>query len=148
MIQEKEKPEEYLVIQSLAGLLSIVQMGVLEIHPWGSTLEDIDKPDRLIFDLDPDPAVGWSDVVSAAKDLRDHLNELGLVSFPKTSGGKRLHLVVPIERRTGWVEAKKFCQAVAAQFAADFPQRFTANMSKAARHGKIHIDYLRNGRGA
>jgi bifunctional non-homologous end joining protein LigD len=148
MIREKDKSEEYLVIQDLAGLLSIVQMGVLEIHPWGSSLEDIEKPDRLVFDLDPDPSVVWPDVIAAARDLRERLSDLGLESFAKTSGGKGLHLVVPLQRRADWPEARKFCQAVAEQLAGDFPQRFTANMSKAARHGRIYIDYLRNGRGA
>lgn len=148
VIQEKDKAEEYLVIHSLAGLLSLIQMGVLEIHPWGSTLDDIEKPDRLIFDLDPDPAVAWPDVITAARELKDRLGDLGLKSFPKTSGGKGLHLVVPIQRRTAWPQAKQFCRAIAMQMAKDSPRRFTANMSKAQRHGKIYIDYLRNDRGA
>ncbi len=148
MIQEKDKPEPYLIIQNLAGLLSVVQMGALEIHPWGSTLEDIEKPDRLIFDLDPDPTVDWSDVVAAAKELRERLHELRLVSFAKTSGGKGLHVVVPIRRRQGWPVAKQFCRAFAQQLAADSPERYTASMSKAQRHGRIFIDYLRNDRGA
>jgi bifunctional non-homologous end joining protein LigD len=148
MIREKDKEEPYLVIKNLAGLLSVVQMGVLEIHPWGATVDDLEKPDRLIFDLDPDPSVAWNDVVDAAKELRDRLQDLGLESFAKTSGGKGLHLVVPIQRRTKWPEAKGFCRAVASQFATEFPKRFTANMSKAERRGKIFIDYLRNDRGA
>jgi bifunctional non-homologous end joining protein LigD len=148
MIREKNKEQPYLMIQNLAGLLSLVQMGVLEVHPWGSSVEDVEKPDRLIFDFDPDPSVPWPDVIAAAKDLKARLTDLGLESFAKTSGGKGLHLVIPIQRRYEWPEAKRFCKAIATQFATDFPKRFTANMSKAERHGKIFVDYLRNDRGA
>jgi bifunctional non-homologous end joining protein LigD len=148
MIKEKNKQEPYLVIQSLAGLLSLVQIGVLEIHVWGSTLEDIEKPDRLIFDLDPDPTVPWPEVVAAAKEVRERLRKLGLESFAKTSGGKGLHVVLPIERSLEWPAAKRFCRTIAAQMASDSPSRFTANMSKAERRGRIYVDYLRNDRGA
>ena len=117
--------------------------------PWGSTVEDVEKPDRLIFGISiPDPSVAWPEVIAAAKDLRDRLADLGLESFAKTSGGKGLHLVIPIQRRHEWPDAKRFCKAIATQFAADFPSRFTANMSKTERHGKIFVDYLRNDRGA
>jgi bifunctional non-homologous end joining protein LigD len=148
MIKEKNKQEPYLVIQSLAGLLSLVQIGVLEIHVWGSTLEDIEKPDRLIFDLDPDPTVPWPEVVAAAKEVRERLRKLRLESFAKTSGGKGLHVVLPIERSLEWPAAKRFCRTIAAQMASDSPSRYTANMSKAERHGRIYVDYLRNDRGA
>jgi bifunctional non-homologous end joining protein LigD len=106
------------------------------------------KPDRLIFDLDPDPAVKWSDVVRAAKDVRLLLDEIGLESFVKTTGGKGLHVVVPIQRRTTWDDAKSFCKAVAETLVAVAPDRYIATMSKAARKGKIFVDYLRNDRGA
>jgi bifunctional non-homologous end joining protein LigD len=148
MIREKNKEEPYLAIQGLAGLLSIVQMGVLEIHPWESTIDDLEKPDRLIFDLDPDPSVPWPHVVSAANDVRQRLKDLGLESFAKLSGGKGVHLVLPVQRRHEWIEVKKFCRLVAQQVAADDPARFTANMSKAQRHGRIYVDYLRNDRGS
>ena len=97
-VREKQKVEEYLALYDLEGLISLVQMGVLEIHLWGSQADEFEKPDRLIFDLDPDPAVGWPQVVTAAKEVRLLLEELGLTSFIKTTGGKGLHIVVPIRR--------------------------------------------------
>jgi bifunctional non-homologous end joining protein LigD len=147
-IREKTKESPYLFVRGIAGLLSLVQVGVLEIHPWGSTLENIEKPDRLVFDLDPGPDVSWASVVSAAKELQRRLQDLGLESFPKITGGKGLHLVVPIQPLHEWPEAKRFCQMVAGQLAADDPAKYTANMSKARRQGRIYIDYLRNDRGA
>ena len=148
MIQEKEKPEPYLVIDDLAGLLSLVQMGVLEIHPWGSRADNIERPDRMIFDLDPDPTVAWPQVIEAALAIRDQLADLGLVSFVKTTGGKGLHIVVPMQRRSGWPEVKQFAKAFVERIVADSPARYTANMSKAARRGRIYIDFHRNDRGA
>jgi bifunctional non-homologous end joining protein LigD len=148
MIREKNKVAPCLAVQGIAGLLSLVQMGVLEIHPWGSTLENIEKPDRLIFDLDPGEDVAWPAVVGAARALRRRLQDLGLESFPRTTGGKGLHLVVPVDPLHEWPETKCFCRMVAQRFAADDPAHFTANMSKAGRHGRIYIDYLRNDRGA
>jgi bifunctional non-homologous end joining protein LigD len=147
-ISEVGAPEYNLVIQDVAGLISLVQMGVLEIHLWGSRGKRLDKPDRLIFDLDPDPSVSWPQVVDAARQVRLLLEEVGLTSFLKTTGGKGLHLVVPVQPRTEWDEAKAFCRAVAELMARAAPDRFVATMSKAARKGKIFIDYLRNGRGA
>ena len=123
-------------------------MGVLEIHVWGSRAEQLEKPDRLIFDLDPDPSVDWHEVIIAAREVRHLLEELGLVSFLKTTGGKGLHLVVPVQPRTEWDEAKAFCRAVADFMVLAAPDRFIATMSKAARKGKIFIDYLRNARGS
>ena len=123
-------------------------MSVLEIHTWGSQADQIDKPDRLIFDLDPDPSVDWPHVVAAAEEVRLLLAELGLISFVKTTGGKGLHIVVPIQRRISWGEAKAFCRAVADFLVAAAPDRYIATMSKAARRGKIFVDYLRNDRGA
>ena len=143
-----EKQKEYLALYDLAGLIFLVQMGVLEIHIWGSQADHFEKPDRLILDLDPDPAVDWSHVVTAAKEVRLLLEEIGLVSFVKTTGGKGLHVVVPIRRRTDWDEAKAFCRAVADFLVAAAPDRYIATMSKAARKGKIFVDYLRNDRGA
>lgn len=142
------EPEFNLAIHDLAGLISLVQMGVLEIHVWGSRAGKLEKPDRLVFDLDPDPAVEWQYVIDAARQLRALLEELGLESFLKTTGGKGLHLVVPVQARTAWDEAKAFCRAVAETMVRAAPDRYIATMSKAARKGKIFIDYLRNGRGA
>ncbi len=123
-------------------------MGVLEIHLWGSKADQFEKPDRLIFDLDPDPSVEWPRVVAAAKEVKLLLEELDLVSFIKTTGGKGVHIVVPIRRSLGWDEAKSFCRSVADFMVAAAPDRYIAKMSKAARKGKIFVDYLRNDRGA
>jgi bifunctional non-homologous end joining protein LigD len=148
VIREKDKDETYLVIDDLPGLVSVVQMSVLEIHPWGATSDDVEHPDRMIFDLDPDPAVGWPTVIEAAREIHDLLDDIGLESFVKTSGGKGLHVVVPLQRRHGWDELKRFARAFCHQLANKSPQRYTANMSKSARPGKIYLDYVRNSRGA
>jgi bifunctional non-homologous end joining protein LigD len=123
-------------------------MGVLEIHIWGSKADQFEKPDRLIIDLDPDPSVDWPSVIIAAKEVRLLLEELGLESFIKTTGGKGLHVVVPIQRRTSWDDAKAFCLAVANFLVAAAPDRYIAKMSKAARKNKIFVDYLRNDQGS
>jgi bifunctional non-homologous end joining protein LigD len=147
-VKEKSKTEHYLVADNLAGVISLVQMGVLEIHSWGSRADRIEQPDRLIFDLDPDPAVKFARLVEAAFEVRQFLDELGLVSFVKTTGGKGLHVVAPVSRRHEWDEIKEFCRLVATAIVRAAPEHYTANMSKAARVGKIYVDYLRNGRGA
>ena len=147
-IQEKSKRATYVVAESADDLVALVQIGALEIHAWGSQTDKIEYPDRLIFDLDPDPSVPWKQVIAAAGQVRDFLIELGLQSFVKTTGGKGLHLVAPIQRRHAWPEAKAFCRAVALAIVEADPRRYTANMSKSVRAGKIFIDYLRNERGA
>lgn len=147
-IRERHKTEYYLAVQDIRGLLSLVQMNILEIHPWGSRVDDIERPDRIIFDLDPDPSIDWADVVKAAKELRDRLQDIGLESCVKTTGGKGLHVVVPLLRRSEWPAVKEFTKAVADQIVADSPDRYIATLSKAARKGKIFVDYLRNDRGA
>ena len=147
-VEEKEKAEDYLSVTNMSGIIALVQMGVLEIHVWGSTADDFGKPDRLIFDLDPDPSVAWPEVVVAAKEVRLLLQELGLTSFLKTTGGKGLHIVVPIQRRSSWDEAKAFCKGVADFLVAAAPTRYIAKMSKAVRKNKIFVDYLRNDQGS
>jgi bifunctional non-homologous end joining protein LigD len=147
-VREKTRQEHYLVVDDVQGLISLAQIGALEIHAWGSQTDDIERPDRLIFDLDPAPDVAWRRVVESAHQVRQFLSDLGLESFVKTTGGKGLHLVVPIQRRHDWDEAKAFTKEVAERIVAADPGRYTANMSKSARRGKIYIDYLRNGRGA
>jgi bifunctional non-homologous end joining protein LigD len=147
-IASPSKPEYNLVIENTKGLIELVQMGVLEIHIWGSVARNLDKPNRLIFDLDPDPAVEWPEVIQAAREVRVVLEELGLVTFVKTTGGKGLHIVVPIQARIEWDDAKAFCKAVADLLVRVAPERYVATMSKAARKGKIFIDYMRNSRGA
>jgi len=148
LIRESDKTEPYVVVDDIAGLISLVQIDTLEIHAWGSRADKLEKPDRLIFDLDPGPQVSWSVVVQRARQVRQFLQDLGLESFVKTTGGKGLHLVVPIERRHDWNEAKAFCKRLADLIVTADPNHYTASMAKAARAGKIFIDYLRNGRGA
>ena len=147
-IREKDQPGTYLALHDLRGLVSVVQFGALELHVWGCRADDLEKPDRLVFDLDPDPSVPWKRVINAALLLRDTLDDLGLHSFVKTSGGKGLHVVVPIARKHTWEAATKFTRAIADALTAQQPDQFIATMSKAKRRGKIFIDYLRNQRGA
>jgi bifunctional non-homologous end joining protein LigD len=137
-----------LVIDSLPGLIALVQLGTLELHTWGSRSDRIEYPDRLIFDLDPDPALPWKEVVRGAHTLRRKLADLGLIPFVKTTGGKGLHIVVPVTRKYDWEATKEFCRKVAASVTREEPKRYLATMSKAKRKGKIFIDYFRNGRGA
>jgi bifunctional non-homologous end joining protein LigD len=136
--------DPYLYIEDVAGLIAMVQMGTLEIHPWGVTVALPDRPDRIIFDLDPDEGLGFADVVAAAKEVRERLLALGLESFVKTTGGKGLHVVVPVEPVTGWREAKAFAKRFSEAMAADAPGRYLTRISKAERAGRIFIDYLRN----
>lgn len=140
--------ELHLAVEDLEGLLSLVQISVVEIHPWGSRLGKIEQPDRITFDLDPDEGLAWARVTEAALEIRDFLAGLGLDSFAKTTGGKGLHVVVPVTPRLGWDEVKAFAKAVADALAARHPQRYTANQLKRQRQGRIYIDYLRNARGA
>jgi len=140
--------EPMIAIDDLAGLINLVQGGVVEIHPWGSRADDLERPDRLIFDLDPGEDVSWTEVVVAARDMRAALQERGLESFVKTSGGKGLHVVVPIEPRADWDAAKAFTQGVAEAMSRAHPDPYVAIMSKRARRGRIFIDWVRNGRGA
>ena len=138
----------YAAANSIEAVVSLVQMGVIEFHVWGSTTRDLEKPDRMVFDLDPDTAIRWRDVMAAAHLTRDRLADLGLESFLKTTGGKGLHLVVPLARRHDWDEVKDFSRAVAESIVAEHPEGFVAKMSKKERVGKIFIDYLRNSEGA
>jgi bifunctional non-homologous end joining protein LigD len=148
-IREKGGGEdEYLYIEDLEGLLDLVQMNTLELHPWGSRIDDIEHPDRLVFDLDPGPGVKWKDAIAAAREVRARLEEIGMQSFVRLSGGKGLHVVLPIRPGPGWDEARGFCEAFADAMAKQSPQRYVATASKAKRKGVIFIDWLRNGRGA
>jgi bifunctional non-homologous end joining protein LigD len=140
----KDRVEEYMQIDSTLGLLSLVQWGGIEFHPWGSHSDQPTLPDRMIFDLDPDPEAPWANVIDGAAEIRARMSELGLESFLKTTGGKGLHVVVPIMRQFGWPAIKAFTRAIAESMAQDSPTRFIANMSKAKRKGRIFVDYLRN----
>jgi len=128
--------------------MNLVQASIAEIHPWGSRADRLEQPDRLIFDLDPGEGVPWSDVIAAAKEVRDRLAAVGLTSFVKTTGGKGLHVVVPVEPSTGWEEAKSFTASFAATLAKERPDRYVTTMAKRARRGHILIDTLRNDRGS
>jgi bifunctional non-homologous end joining protein LigD len=137
-----------MAIDSPRALVGTVQMGAIELHTWNGTTKAIDKPDRMIFDLDPDPALKWKTMVEAARLTRALLQEIGLESNVKTSGGKGLHVVVPLAQRNDWDEVIAFSQAVARHLATTLPDRFSAKMGAKNRVKKIFVDYLRNRRGA
>ena len=142
-----EKGDKIISIDGLDGLIALVQGGVLEIHTRGTTIDDRECADRLVFDLDPGPGTGWKDVVAAARDVRERLSALKLKSFLKTSGGKGLHVILPI-KSTPWDEAKAFTKAIAEAMEADHPDRYISTATKARRNKRIFVDYLRNSREA
>ena len=138
----------YAAANSIEAVVSLVQMGVIELHVWGATTRDLARPDRMVFDLDPDAAVPWREVMAAAHHTRRRLQDLGLESFLKTSGGKGLHVVVPLARRHEWGEVKEFSRAVAESIEREQPELYTVKMAKKDRVRRIFIDYLRNAEGA
>ncbi|HEX7028447.1 MAG TPA: DNA ligase D [Gammaproteobacteria bacterium] len=140
--------EPYILIRDIEGLIALVQAGTLEIHPWGSRADRLDRPDRMIFDLDPDAGLPFEAVVYAARDMRDRLERLGMQSWVRWTGGKGLHVVVPLVRRHDWGMIREFSRAVAEAMVRDEPKRFVATSSKEKRKGKIFIDWLRNGFGS
>ncbi|MEF2553412.1 DNA ligase D [Aurantimonas sp. A2-1-M11] len=139
---------DYLTVTKAAGLVGAVQMNTLEFHIWGAHNDKLEKPDRLVFDLDPDEGLDFGDVRQAAFDLRDRLAELGLTTFAMVTGGKGVHVVAPLDRRQGWDDLKSFARTFSYLQASEEPDRYVATMSKAKRTGKIFIDWLRNERGA
>lgn len=139
--------EKNIVIHDLDGLMALVQSGVLEIHPWGASARNLEKPDMIIMDLDPGDGVSWSGVITGALEVRRRLENAGLTAFLKTSGGKGLHVVTPLKPSAGWEAVKDFARSIADDMAADEPERYVATITKSKRKGKILIDYLRNGRG-
>ena len=140
--------EDYLRIDSVKGLVTAVQMGAIEFHIWGSRVDRIEQPDRLVFDLDPAPDVAYDTVVDAAHEMKAVLEALDLESYAMITGGKGIHVVVPILRQHEWPAIKEFTGAVAYRLAEAHPDRYVAVMTKAKRKGRIFIDYLRNGRSA
>ncbi len=140
--------EDYLYFEDAAGLLTCVQMGTIEFHGWGSPVAGIERPDRIVFDLDPDEGLGFDAVRKAAQDLRTFLADMGLQTFPMLTGGKGLHVVVPLQPQAEWPAVKDFAQRFCVALAQAEPDRFTANLAKAKRKGRIFLDYLRNQRGA
>lgn len=137
-----------ITLDSAAALVGAAQMGTIELHTWNASATNIEKPDRVVFDLDPDPQLGWDRMIEAAQLTRELLRELGLQSWCKTSGGKGLHVVVPLARQAGWDEVKAFAHATAQHMAATLPDRFSAKMGAQNRRGRIFVDYLRNNRGS
>lgn len=139
--------EKLLRIGDFNGLVALVQSAVLEIHPWGVTTDNWERPDMITMDLDPGEDVAWSAVTSAALELKVRLEARGLAAFVKTSGGKGLHVVTPLTPKAGWAEVKDFAHSLAESMSADAPEKYLATATKAKRGGHIYIDYLRNGRG-
>src|SRR4030095_557309 len=144
---EKERGA-YFYIESLEGVLALVQLGALELHVWGSRAAKVEFPDLMTFDVDPDVGLAWRRVVEGCLTLRARLDEIGLKSWIKTTGGKGVHVCVPLSRRQDWDEVKAFSKALAESLAAREPDKYTTNPLKVRRKGRIFVDYLRNGRGA
>jgi len=142
------KPEPYITLSTPEAVAGLAQMGVLEVHPWGSRNDNLEHPDRIIIDLDPDTAISWSTLTASAAEVRKQLKKLGLEAFLKGTGGKGLHIVVPIEPDHDWLIIKQFAHAFALQMEKAEPRLYLTKMSKAARKDRIFIDYLRNERGA
>lgn len=138
----------FLAIDDAQGLVAMAQMSAIELHPWGARESDPLHPDRVVFDLDPGEDVGFDAVVKAAHDLRDRLQQIGFTGFARTTGGKGLHVVVPIEPRADWEQTKRFCRRIAEAMSQEEPDRFLSVLAKPERHGRILIDYLRNGLGS
>ena len=147
-IREKSGSDDYLYIDDAAGLVAAVQMDILELHIWGCHVDKVEQPDRLVFDFDPGEDVAFDKVKEGARELRGRLQKLRLESFPLATGGKGIHVVVPLARKHSWDEHRAFAEAMARLMAEDSPARYVANMAKAKRRGKIYVDFLRNQRGA
>src|SRR5215217_396944 len=145
-IREKTKVGEYLVADDVTALIGLAQMGILEVHTWNSTTNDIEHPDRIVIDLDPGENVEWPTVVTAAKLVRRVLSSLGLESFPKTTGGRGLHVVVPVVPGADWSECLEFSRNIAEAMERNDPQLYTTKFAKEGREAKILVDYLRNNR--
>jgi bifunctional non-homologous end joining protein LigD len=147
-VKDPEDKEELLAVRNAKDLITLVQFGAIEIHPWQTHIDKLDKADRFILDLDPAPDVPFEAVTLAAKLVRKRLDSLGLKSIVKTTGGKGLHVIVPLRPAASWPIAKGFAKAIADGLAREQPKVFIAKASKAARKGRIYVDYLRNDRGS
>ena len=146
--EKKGEIEDYVYVEEVAGIIACVQMGTIEFHGWGSRTEAVEQPDRIVFDLDPDVGLGFDEVKRAARDLKRHLADMGLQTFPMLTGGKGLHVIAPLTPGAKWPEVKDFAQRFCIALATAEPERFTAQLAKARRKGRIFLDYLRNQRGA
>jgi len=147
-IREKSGADDYLYVEDLAGIVAAVQMGVLELHVWGAHVDRVEKPDRMVFDLDPDEGLPFARVKEAALDLKKRLENFDLESFPMATGGKGVHVVVPLAPKHSWDEHRSFAEALARLMEEENPGLYIANMSKKKRQGRIFVDYLRNQRGS
>lgn len=147
-VDEKGRKGVYVSLRNAAGLVALVQIGVLELHPWGSRSDRLDRPDRIIWDLDPGENSRWEDVLDGARRIRELLEQLDRVTYVRTSGGKGLHVVMPIGRYSSWDEAKDFSREIARQLVHESPEKYVMKASKAVRRGKVFIDFLRNAYGA
>jgi bifunctional non-homologous end joining protein LigD len=149
-LKVKGEPKPFLGLDNAKSLVALAQAAVTEIHPWGSKKNEPDIPERIIIDLDPAPDVDFKRVMEAAHEVRKRFSALGLVPFVKTTGGKGLHVVVPVKGTpkipVSWAEAKAFAKAVALSMEQDARERYTTEIAKKARTGKIFVDYLRNDR--
>jgi bifunctional non-homologous end joining protein LigD len=145
-IQEKTKVGEYLVADDVAALVSLVQMGVLEIHTWNSTDDHVELPNRIVFDLDPGTKITWRQVIAGARRVRRMLDDIGLASFIKTTGGRGLHVVVPLTPKADWKTCLEFTRTFAESMESQEPALYTTAFAKAGRERKILVDYLRNNR--
>lgn len=146
--EARGETQSYLLIKDAPGLVAATQIDSLELHIWGSRVDRLERPERIVFDLDPDPTIDFECVIEAAFEIRRELMELGLASFPLLTGGKGIHVVAPIQRRRDWPEVKAFCKGLAYHMANKYPEIYVATASKAKRKGRIFIDWLRNERGA
>jgi bifunctional non-homologous end joining protein LigD len=146
--EKKGQIEDYVYVKQVSGILACVQMGTIEFHGWGSPAVDIEKPDRLVFDIDPDEGLEFEHVKKAAHDIKRHLADMGLQTFPMLTGGKGVHVIVPLTPQAEWPQVKDFAQRFCVALATAEPDRFTANLAKARRKGRMFLDYLRNQRGA
>lgn len=144
----KKTGPDYIYVEDVPGLIALAQMGVLEIHIWGAHVDDVDRPDRLVFDLDPAEDVPFAQVKAAALHFREILEAVRLTSFPLLTGGKGIHVVVPLRAHHGWEVIKAFSGALAQRMAAEQPDRYVATMTKAKRTGRIFIDFFRNDKAA
>jgi bifunctional non-homologous end joining protein LigD len=147
-LKDSSGQQNYLCIDDVRGLLELVQMNTLEFHPWGAHSSTTSRADRVVFDLDPHASVAWKDVAAGAALVRAHLSSLGLTAFLRTSGGKGLHVVVPLRPAAAWTQVRAFASSVAQALTALHPERFVAVAGEAKRGGRIFIDWLRNSRGA
>ncbi len=147
-VADRSTRQRWIYLKDLEGLIALVQMNCIEYHAWGSTIADLNRADRVVIDLDPGPGVPWKRVIEAAQALHTRLEQLGLRSFVRTSGGKGLHVVIPVRPAVPWDSAREFARALSESIARDAPHLYLTVAARKERRGRIYLDYLRNGRGS